>query len=42
MGRIKVDRGRGVYVHKVDKENKNELEGEKQIGGLFQEGKEWT
>lgn len=38
-GRIRVDKGCGVYVHKADKENK--LEGRKQIGGLYSVGKGW-
>ncbi len=41
-GRIRVDRGRGVYVHEADKESKNELEGRKWTGGSFSVGREWT
>ena len=41
-GRIRVNRGRGVYVHKADKKNKNELEGRDWTGGLYSEGREWT
>ena len=41
-GRIIVDRGRGVYVHKADKESKKELEGRKWTGGSYSVGREGT
>lgn len=41
-GRIRVDRGRGVYVHKADMKSKDELEGRKWIGGSYSVWKEWT
>ena len=36
-----MDKGRGVYVHKTDKESKDELKGRKWTGGSYLVGREW-
>ena len=41
-GHIRVDRGRGVYVHKADEKSEDELKGRKGTGGSCSVGREWT